>query len=226
MSSTNRKSRMDRILLICLLNSAACFLKAGELAEALTCCNQVTTDRLVIWYSLKVPRFYHLVQHLSRPYLHFLHCVSTPIHCLYAMKMQFLSCWLCTEYDERGFAVASLCLHLCPLLKKGHVDSLFWIEFFLIVFFSQVLEADPFCVKALFRRAAVHRQMWANQTTIACILLNCILFTFLPTGCYAGDISLPYLNIGFGPLELIHSPVTLELIHSPVTLNIDHRPSH
>ncbi len=91
LTSTNSKARMDRIHLICLLNSAACFLKAGELAEALKCCNQVT-GHLFIWYLLEVPRYCHLVQHLARPYLHFLHYVSTPIHCIRAMKMQLLSC--------------------------------------------------------------------------------------------------------------------------------------
>eukprot|EP01084_Bolivina_argentea_P269821 458679_1 len=35
------QARMDRIHHICLLNSAACFLKVGELSEALKFCNQV-----------------------------------------------------------------------------------------------------------------------------------------------------------------------------------------
>ncbi len=39
---TDFKARMDRIHHICNLNSAACFLKVGELTEALKCCNQVT----------------------------------------------------------------------------------------------------------------------------------------------------------------------------------------
>ncbi len=88
---------MDRIHHICLLNSAACFLKVGELSKALKCCNQVTgspydiDSRLIdirTWFSIWLdPTFTSYVLFLL-PFI-----VYTPPK--YATTEL-----LCTEYDE------------------------------------------------------------------------------------------------------------------------------